>query len=169
MLNLSLETNPDRPMTALCLGAHCDDIEIGCGASLLLLAQRYTHLKFHWCIFTSEPGRAQESRNAAQALLGDERVSVQILEFRPSFLPTQWEAVKHAMEALRQRFDPDLIFTHRLEDRHQDHRVVAELTWNSFRNHRILEYEIAKFEGDLGQPNLLIRLMKLMSSARSRC
>lgn len=156
MLDLALELNLNRPMTALCLGAHCDDIEIGCGASLLHFAERYPQLRFHWCIFTNEADRATESRNAAEALLGADRVQVQILDFRPSYLPAQWEAVKNSMEDLRKRFDPDLIFTHRLEDRHQDHRVVAKLTWNSFRNHRLFEYEIAKFEGDLGQPNLLI-------------
>ncbi len=156
MLNLKLDSNPARPMRVLCLGAHCDDIEIGCAASLLQLAGEYPHMQFHWCIFTSDAERANESRSAARALLGAERVQVEILDYRASFLPAQWEAVKFSMEDLRKRVEPDLIFTHRLEDRHQDHRIVAELTWNSFRSHRVLEYEIAKFEGDLGQPNLLI-------------
>ncbi len=156
MLNLQLDANPNRPMTALCLGAHCDDIEIGCGASLLQLAANYPQLQFHWCIFTSDPQRAAESQRAAHALLGADRVQVDILDYPASFLPARWEAVKQSMEHLRSRMEPDLIFTHRLEDRHQDHRVVAELTWNSFRNHRVLEYEIAKYEGDLGQPNLII-------------
>lgn len=143
-------------MLALCLGAHCDDIEIGCGATLVQLAERYPKLRFHWCIFTTEADRAQESRSAAVALLGEDRVEVEVLDFRASFLPAHWEAVKNAVESLRRRFDPRIVFTHRLEDRHQDHRLLAELTWNSFRNHLVLEYEIAKFEGDLGQPNVFV-------------
>lgn len=156
MLDLTLGPDRNRPMLALCLGAHCDDIEIGCGASLLELAQRYPNLRFHWCVFASEADRGNESRNAAVALLGPDRVSVEVLDFRASFLPAQWEPVKNAVQSLRDRFNPDLVFSHRIEDRHQDHRLIAELTWNSFRDHLVLEYETAKFEGDLGQPNLLI-------------
>lgn len=154
----ALLLNQDRQaeMLALCIGAHCDDVEIGCGATLLELAQLYPNLRFHWCIFTSEADRANESRSAAVALLGADRVAVEVLDFRASYLPTQWEAVKNAVEDLRRRFDPRIVFTHRLEDRHQDHRLLSELTWNSFRNHLVLEYEIAKYEGDLGQPNVLV-------------
>lgn len=155
-LNLGFPT--DEPKTVVCIGAHCDDIEIGCGATLRQMALRYPLLRFYWCILTTEADRASESRAAAAALLGADRVTVEVHGLRPSYLPAQWTESKDIIEALRARFDPAVVFTHRLEDRHQDHRQIAELTWNSFRNHLILEYEIAKYEGDLGQPNVYVAL-----------
>lgn len=156
MLPLLTQTPPDAPLQVLCLGAHSDDIEIGCGASLIALAQQFPAARFEWVIFTTEPGRDAETRAAAVRLLDPSRVSVQVLALPPSFLPAHWSQVKEAFEAVKARTRPDLVFTHRLEDRHQDHRLVAEMTWNTFRSHLVLEYEIPKYEGDLGQPNVFV-------------
>lgn len=143
--------------TVLCLGAHCDDIEIGCAGLLLTLSERYPDLRFEWVIFTGEGQRDRESRLAAERLLGA-RCRVDIQQFRGSYLPFHGEQVKDYFEMIAGRVKPDLILTHRLEDRHQDHRMLAELTWNTFRNHTILEYEIPKYEGDLGHPNVYVPL-----------
>lgn len=139
----------------LCIGAHCDDIEIGCGASLVRLAREHPGARFLWAIFSREGVREQESRKAAQALLGS-RVEVRFFDFRGSYFPAQYEAIKDAMESLKSAVTPQLILSHHLGDRHQDHKVLAELTWNTFRSHLVWEYEIPKYEGDLGHPNLFL-------------
>jgi len=156
MLSLSLPGG--APKSVLCLGAHCDDIEIGCSGTLMTLRQRHPDARFHWVVFTREEGRDLETRNAAAQLLGEGGVTVEVLDFRMSYLPYVAAKVKDAFEAIKARLQPDLVFTHRLEDRHQDHRLIAELTWNSFRDHLILEYEIPKYEGDLGHPNFFVPL-----------
>lgn len=141
--------------TVLCLGAHCDDIEIGCGGTLMELRRRHPGLGFHWCVFSSDRSREAETRAAAAALLGEgANLTLEVLDFRTSYFPYSGGAIKEAFDALGARVDPDLILTHFLADRHQDHRLIAELTWNTFRRHAILEYEIPKYEGDLGQPGL---------------
>ncbi len=143
--------------TVLCIGAHCDDIEIGCGGTLLTLAGRHPALRFHWVMFSGDDVREAESRAAATALLGA-RCTVVVHRFRGSYLPWEGAAVKDEFEATARRLQPDLVFTHHLADRHQDHRLLAELTWNTFRDHAVLEYEIPKYEGDLGHPNLFVPL-----------
>ena len=141
--------------TVLCLGAHCDDIEIGCAGTLLELRDRYPALRFVWVIFSGDDVREAESRAAARNLLGaGPHCTVEVHRFRGSFFPYLGADLKDAFESIKSRYTPDLIFTHFLQDRHQDHRVVAELSWNTFRDHAILEYEIAKFEGDLALPNV---------------
>ena len=154
MLSLSLPRG--APLKVLCLGAHCDDIEIGCAGTLMTLQERHPGSNFDWVIFTREAGRERESRNAAEKVHGASGVTVEVLDLRMSYLPYQGAKVKDRFEELKGRLQPDLIFTHCLDDRHQDHRVIAELTWNTYRNHLILEYEIPKYEGDLGQPNLFV-------------
>lgn len=156
MLSLSLPTG--EPLTVLCLGAHCDDIEIGCGGTLMTLQNRQPRTRFEWVVFTREEGRDRETRDAAEKLLGAGGVSVEVFDFRMSYLPYEGAKVKDGFESIKARLQPDLVFTHRLEDRHQDHRHIAELTWNTFRNHLVLEYEIPKYEGDLGHPNLFVPL-----------
>lgn len=141
----------------LCLGAHCDDIELGCAGTLMTLQQREPSLRFVWVVFSGDDVREAETRAAAARLLGD-ACSVSVRRHRASYFPHCGHAIKDAFEALRGRIEPQLVFTHHLADRHQDHRVIAELTWNSFRNHGILEYEIANFEGDLGHPNCYVPL-----------
>jgi len=143
----------------LCLGAHCDDVEIGCGGTLMELRARHPKLRFHWVVFSSDDEREAETRAAAACILGNgPGMAIEILNFRGSYLPYEGAAVKDAFEDLKARLKPSLIFTHFLQDRHQDHRVIAEFTWNTFRNHAILEYEIAKFEGDLAHPNVFMPL-----------
>ena len=144
--------------TILCVGAHCDDIEIGCGGTIMRLAAELPAAKFVWAIFAGEAERDVESRAAARALLPDGREpELRFHHFRASYFPAQYGELKDAFEALKDT-QPDVIFTHHLHDRHQDHAVLAELTWNTFRSHQIFEYEIAKFEGDLGQPNCFFPL-----------
>jgi len=142
--------------TILCIGAHCDDVEIGCGGTLLRLAAEIPDARFVMAFFASEAGRDAESRAAARGLLGD-RVEVRFFEFRASYFPAHFEAIKDAIETLK-ACQPALVLTHTLADRHQDHRLLAELTWNTFRSHLVFEYEIPKYEGDLGQPNLFVPL-----------
>lgn len=166
--------------TVLCIGAHCDDIEIGCGATLVRMAREHPKLSFFWAVFAGSSVREQESRAAAAQLLGVQRVELQYFGFRESYFPSQQDQVKDAFESLKATVKPDLILTHRIEDRHQDHRVLADLTWNTFRSHLILEYEIPKYEGDLGQPNFFVpvsatdldhkveMLMRSFSSQHSR-
>jgi LmbE family N-acetylglucosaminyl deacetylase len=150
---------PGERLSILCLGAHSDDIEIGAGATLLSMLERGVRLDVHWCVLSgaSEPEREREARaSAADFLTSANSGRVEVMSFRDSFFPEQGEAIKSWFEALKGRVDPDLIFTHRQEDAHQDHRQVARLTWNTFRDHCILEYEIPKWDGDIGQPNLYV-------------
>lgn len=140
--------------TVLCLGAHCDDIEIGCGGTLIELARRHPGLRFHWVVFSADGVRERETRAAAAELLPDAQISLSIHRFRMSYFPHVGAELKDAFETLRSQVEPDLILTHYLADRHQDHRTVAELSWNTFRHHTILEYEIPKYEGDLAQPQV---------------
>jgi len=152
--------NDKKPLrTVLCLGAHCDDIEIGCGGTVLKLIQRYPDLQFHWVIFSSDPQRAREAQeSAALYLAGAGSSQIIIKDFKNSFFPYVGEQIKNYFEELRRAVQPDLIFTHYRHDLHQDHRFIAELTWNSFRDHLILEYEILKYDGDIGAPNFFVEL-----------
>lgn len=149
----------DRLNTVLCLGAHADDIEIGCGGTLLKWMQHNPGLSVHWVVFSANEQRAEEARRSADRFLqsaGEQ--SVRLYGFRDSFFPYQAEAIKEAFHALADEVCPDVILTHRPDDAHQDHRVVSELTWCAFRDHAVLEYEIPKYEGDLGRPNVLVQL-----------
>ena len=153
-LHFPREFTDQKPV--LCIGAHCDDIEIGCSGTLLRLVRDHGARPV-WAIFSNDPIRLQESRNAAGALLKPSPELI-IFDFRSSFFPADFEAIKGAFEQLKARFDPCMVFTHCLADRHQDHALLAQLTWNTFRSHLILEYEIPKYEGDLGHPNLFAPL-----------
>lgn len=156
-----------RSLRVLCIGAHCDDIEIGCGATLLRLAsERRLHVT--WVILCSTPERATEARTSAASLLKETRAhAVEIEAFRDGFLPAHWAQAKECFERLKAS-PPDLIFTHDLQDRHQDHRVIAELTWNTFRDHAILEYEIPKYDGGIGQPNLYVPISRAVAERKIR-
>lgn len=138
----------------LCLGAHADDIEIGCGGTILRLAAERRDLEVRWVVFSSNEVRAAEARASAAAFLEGVRSTVVIRSFRDGYLPWAGAAIKDEFEALKKDFAPDLIFTHQRHDLHQDHRLVSDLTWNTWRNHFILEYEIPKLDGDFGSPNL---------------
>jgi len=149
----------DQLKTVLCLGAHSDDIEIGCGGTILRLVAENPGVTVHWVVFSSDDARAAEATASAQRFLsGAADANVEIHRFRDGFLPYDGAKVKAYFEELKRRIDPDLIFTHHGDDLHQDHRLVNELTWNTFRNHLILHYEIPKYDGDLGRPNLYVHL-----------
>lgn len=136
------------------IGAHCDDIEIGMGGTILKLVERYPDASYSWVTFSSDPVRERETRAAAERLLsGATETSIVIKAFRSSFFPYVAGDIKEQFEALKTGLSPDVIFTHCSHDLHQDHRVVNELTWNTFRNHLILEYEIPKYDGGLRTPN----------------
>lgn len=143
----------------LCLGAHADDIEIGCGGTLLHLLQTHPDVHVSWVVLSAEGPRRTEAQRSADSFLRQAGSrEIHIADFTDCFFPAQWQAIKHRFAQWSADWSPDLVLTHRLEDRHQDHRVVAELTWNAFRNHTVLEYEIPKYEGDLGTPNLYVPL-----------
>jgi LmbE family N-acetylglucosaminyl deacetylase len=141
----------------LCLGAHSDDIEIGIGGTLLKLAGQASDLEVWWVVFSASGPRAEEaSRSADEFLSGVARKQVKIGSFRESYFPSEWSTIKEWFEEIKAKFDPDVVFTHYRDDRHQDHRVLSDLAWNTFRNHLILEYEILKYDGDLGHPNVFV-------------
>ena len=147
------------PRRILCLGAHCDDIEIGCSGAIMRWLGESPGVQVHWVVFSGNDERERETHAAARRILGaDGTHRVEVLRFRESYFPQDFAPIKDRFEALKAGGAPDLILTHHLNDRHQDHRTIAELTWNSFRDHPILEYEIAKYEGDLGQPNFFVPL-----------
>jgi LmbE family N-acetylglucosaminyl deacetylase len=153
----------NKPIRILCLGAHCDDIEIGCGGTLLRWIEEKKIEQLKWIVFASTPERKPEAEKSAAAFLQklpSDNHSVQVFDFQDSYFPDQYRALKNTFSNIWQEFKPDLIFTHFREDLHQDHRLVNQLTWNTFRNHFILEYEIAKYDGDLGHPNVYISFGK---------
>jgi LmbE family N-acetylglucosaminyl deacetylase len=157
MLRLVSEIPRRRPLRLLCIGAHSDDLEIGCGATVMtwLAARRATEVT--WVVLSAEGPRATEARRSARAMLARAAShTLVIAAFRDGYLPGQYIDVKSLFEDLKKQVDPHLILTHWLRDRHQDHRIAAELTWNTWRNHLVLEYEIPKYEGDLGQPNAYV-------------
>ena len=154
MLGLSLARDPGVPLRVLVVGAHADDIEIGCGGTILRLAAERRGLEVRWVVFAATPERAAEARESAAAFLeGVPAIEVIVRDYRDGFLPYSGAAVKDEFEALKRGFSPDLVLTHYRDDRHQDHRLISELTWNTWRDHLILEYEIPKYDGDFGSPN----------------
>jgi LmbE family N-acetylglucosaminyl deacetylase len=159
MLRLRFDRFDPPIRHVLCLGAHCDDLEIGCGGTVLGLAEGPNPPAFTWVVFTSDPTREAEALHAAERLLrGTPHPRIIIKKFRDGFLPYEGAAVKEAFEELKGVVAPDLILTHYRDDLHQDHRLISELTWNTFRDHLILEYEVPKWDGDLGVPNVFVPL-----------
>jgi LmbE family N-acetylglucosaminyl deacetylase len=148
----------------LCLGAHSDDIEIGCGGTILRLIESSDKIEFYWLVLSSNPERAKEAERSANAFLRVvRRKTIVVKSFRDGFLPYIGAPVKDCFEELKKSFVPDVIFTHFRHDLHQDHRMVCELTWNTFRNHVILEYEIPKYDADLRSPNFFVPLSDAIS------
>jgi LmbE family N-acetylglucosaminyl deacetylase len=151
--------NDSKPLNILCLGAHCDDIEIGAGGTLLKMFENFKINAVKWVVFASNEIRKQEATNSAERFLHNVKSKdIVIKAYRDGFLPFLAIEVKETFEAIKKEFQPDIIFTHYRDDRHQDHRLVSDLTWNTWRNHTILEYEIPKYDGDLGVPNLFVPL-----------
>jgi LmbE family N-acetylglucosaminyl deacetylase len=158
MLVLNLPQDRIAPLKVLCLGSHSDDIEIGCGGTILRLLSDHANLQVVWIVFSSSKEREREAHNSAHLFLEHaKQKEVIVYDFRDGFFPFDGMAIKNSFEGLK-RVSPDLIFTHNCEDAHQDHRLIAQLTWNTFRNHLIFEYEIPKYDGDLGQPNVFVPL-----------
>ncbi|MGK9236315.1 PIG-L family deacetylase [Inquilinus limosus] len=150
---------PGESLSVLCLGAHSDDIEIGAGGTLLSWIAAGIRLHVHWCVLSAAGPRAAEAEASAAAFLAGAASSVvELADFRDSFFPYQGGEIKAWLSDLRSRSRPDVILTHRRTDAHQDHQETCRLTWNAFRDHLILEYEIPKWDGDLGRPNLYVPL-----------
>lgn len=158
MIKLSLSREDGDQAVVLCLGAHSDDIEIGCGGTLLYLRSILPRLRFHWVVFSAPGLRGQEAAKAAELFAAGREKEVVLKDYRDGFLPYCGGEVKDFFEELKSQVNPDVIFTHWQGDAHQDHRLVSESTWNTFRNHLILEYEIPKYDGDIGRPNLFLPL-----------
>ncbi|HEY7337753.1 MAG TPA: PIG-L deacetylase family protein [Bryobacteraceae bacterium] len=159
MIHLNFNGESSRGLQILCLGSHSDDIEIGCGGTILRLSQQYPSAVFHWVVFTGCPTRKAEAQRAAELFVPSRALRGPILKtFSDGFMPFAAAEVKGFFEELKGTISPDLIFTHNRADAHQDHRLIAELTWNTFRNHLILEYEIPKYDGDMGRPGVFVPL-----------
>jgi LmbE family N-acetylglucosaminyl deacetylase len=166
---LNLPAQADTRLRVLCIGAHSDDIEIGCGGLILSLLRRYKSVDVDWLVFSAPPGRDKEAkRSAAMFLKGAANVRLQLMAFRDGFFPFDGADIKAEFEKLKRYPAPDLVLTHYREDRHQDHRVLSDLTWNTFRDHCVLEYEIPKFDGDLGIPNCFVPLAKPVCDRKVR-
>jgi LmbE family N-acetylglucosaminyl deacetylase len=158
MIDLQL-VRPGRTLSVLCLGAHADDIEIGAGGTLLGWIASGMRLEVCWCVLTAAGRRAAEAKASATAFLrGAATTQIELGRFEDGFFPYQGAEIKAWLEDVRARVDPDIVLTHRQGDAHQDHREVCQLTWNLFRDHLILEYEIPKWDGDLGRPNVYVPL-----------
>lgn len=159
MKTIGIFPKNNEPLTILCLGAHSDDIEIGCGGTLLRLLSEYGNVEVHWVVFGSSGVRNAEAFDSANKFLTMARKKNIIVEnFKDGFFPYMGAEIKNYFEKLKQEICPDIIFTHYRHDLHQDHRLISELTWNTFRNHLILEYEIMKYDGDIGNPNFFVHL-----------
>ena len=156
---LGLISQLPQAAEVLALGAHCDDIEIGCGGMMLRLAAERPDLRISWEVFCSTSERKAEAEQSAAAFLGGRcRGRVKVHAFRDGFLPYEGAAIKDTFEKLKATTAPRLILTHSRDDRHQDHRLVSDLSWNTWRDHLILEYEIPKYDGDFGNPNVFVEL-----------
>jgi LmbE family N-acetylglucosaminyl deacetylase len=167
MISLDLDGSATETRQVLCLGCHSDDIEIGCGGTILRLAMEHPDWVFHWVVFSATGPRAAEARQAAAQFLEPSRLMGPILyNFQDGFMPFAGTEIKAAFEALKKTVSPDLIFTHNRQDAHQDHRLIAEMTWNTFRNHFILEYEIPKYDGDMGRPSVFVPLSSAVSQKK---
>jgi LmbE family N-acetylglucosaminyl deacetylase len=159
MIELNLFQVKSDPLKVLCLGAHSDDIEIGCGGTILKFIRDYPTTEFHWVVFSSDETRKKEAEISSRAFLaGSASSTVTIKHFRDGYFPYIGAELKEDFEGIKREFTPDVILTHYRNDLHQDHRLVSDLTWNTFRDQMILEYEIPKYDGDLGAPNLFVCL-----------
>lgn len=156
-----------QKLRILCLGAHSDDIEIGCGGTILKLLRDHPGSHVVWVVLSARGRRKQEATSSAKAFLGQAgSAKIETKSFKESFFPYHGEAIKEYFEELKSAVNPDLILTHYRHDLHQDHRIVSDLTWNTFRRQQILEYEIPKYDGDLGQPNLYVPLTDAVCKAK---
>jgi LmbE family N-acetylglucosaminyl deacetylase len=155
MINL---TDLKRLRRILCIGAHSDDVEIGCGGTILHILDQNPSVEVLWCVFSASGLRAHEALRGADLFLERARDRRVVLhEFADARFSDSAATIKGHFEAFKQ-FDPELIFTHRVEDAHQDHRLLGQLTFQTFRSQLVLQYEIPKFDGDLGHPNVYVTI-----------
>jgi LmbE family N-acetylglucosaminyl deacetylase len=166
MLKLTLG-EASSPYRVLAVGCHADDIEIGCGGTILHLIESLPSVEVWWVVLSARDARAEEVHRSAEAFLdGAAGRRIIVSEFRDGFFPYDGGAIKDFFEDLKPQISPDLIFTHNRKDLHQDHRVASELTWNTFRNHLILEYEVPKYDGDFGTPNVFFHLTEAIAKRK---
>ena len=159
MLKMSFGVPNDTMQKALLLGAHSDDIEIGCGGTVLELIEKRPDVEITWVVLSANGERKIEAQRSAQAFLRDvQQKQIILKDFKDGYFPFHGAAIKDVFEQLKGELSPDIVFTHHRNDLHQDHRLISELTWNTFRKQMILEYEIPKYDGDLGSPNFYIPL-----------
>jgi len=159
MRELSFVHKKGEPLKALFLGAHSDDIELGCGGTILRLLEQSQELEVWWVVFAASPARRLEAEQSAEMFLtGAVKKKIVVRDFKESFFPYIGSEIKACFEELKCTVSPDVVFTHCRDDLHQDHRLISELTWNTFRDHLILEYEIIKYDGGLGSPNVFVHL-----------
>jgi LmbE family N-acetylglucosaminyl deacetylase len=169
MQHLTFAKTSPKPFEIVCLGAHSDDIEIGAGGTVLTLLGRYPNARVHWVVFAASETRASEARASAATFLASAgEANVVVHSFRDGFFPDEFASLKKTFEALKAAVTPDLILTHVRSDHHQDHRVIAELTWNTFRDHLILGYEIIKYDPDMGNPNVFVPLQPEIAALKVR-
>jgi LmbE family N-acetylglucosaminyl deacetylase len=169
MIALKLDGGTNNALQILALGCHSDDIEIGCGGAILRLGVEHPDCVFHWVVFSAIGVRAAEARHAAAQFVDPLRMKGPVLKtFPDGFMPFVGADIKPVFEELKRAVSPDLIFTHNRRDAHQDHRLISELTWNTFRNHLILEYEIPKYDGDMGQPSVFLPISLEMCEKKVR-
>jgi LmbE family N-acetylglucosaminyl deacetylase len=167
VLNCRLNSKDGEALKILCLGAHSDDIELGCGGTILKLIEDHERTELYWVVFSSSKRRRQEAAASARAFLEKaKRKTVVIKSFRDGFFPYSGREIKTYFERLKEKVAPDIVFTHYRSDLHQDHRVISDLAWNTFRNHLILEYEIPKYDGDLGCPNFFVHLTESLCNRK---
>jgi LmbE family N-acetylglucosaminyl deacetylase len=179
MIALKLDGGTNNALQILALGCHSDDIEIGCGGAILRLGVEHPDCVFHWVVFSAIGVRAAEARHAAAQFVDPLRLKGPVLKtFPDGFMPFVGADIKSVFEELKRAVSPDLIFTHNRRDAHQDHRLISELTWNTFRSHLILEYEIPKYDGDMGQPSVFLpislemcekKVCLIMDTFQSQC
>jgi LmbE family N-acetylglucosaminyl deacetylase len=170
MLDITFgKTGFTGPLTVLCLGCHSDDIEIGCGGTVLRISEQFRGSTFHWVVFSALGVRKDEAQRAAQSFVDANHLKGPLLkDFPDGYMPFVGAEIKRVFENLKQEVSPDLILTHSRKDSHQDHRLIAELTWNTFRDHLILEYEIPKYDGDMGQPSFYVPLSQELCDRKVR-
>lgn len=170
MIPLSFPQNSAKPLKILCLGSHSDDIEIGCGGTILRLIAERESVDVTWVVLASNADREREARHSAEQFLAPAHSkNIIVKSFRDGFFPFDGAQIKDCFEQQIKPVSPDLVFTHSRKDAHQDHRLVAELTWNTFRNQLIFEYEIPKYDGDMGQPNFFVPLDAEICDKKIRC
>ena len=159
MLGLLMNRPPTEPLRVLAVGAHSDDIEIGCSGTLLRLVEQGLVAELWWVVLSGQNERRRaEAKASADAMLDGVPHRIILRDYADGYFPYDGRQIKEFFEELKRDFSPDVVFTHQRHDLHQDHRFTCEVTWNTFRDHLILEYEIPKYDGDMGAPNLFVPL-----------